>query len=892
MGKKLILIDGNSLVHRAFHAIPPLTTGTGQHTNAVYGFTTMFLRLLEDERPDYLAVAFDKGKVTFRHGEFEDYKANRTETPDELRSQFPLVKELLEAYRVPIFEQEGYEADDLLGTLARKAEAEGFSVLIVSGDRDVLQLVSPRVTVLFTRRGISELEVMDAGAVEEYLGVPPEQVADYKGLVGDQSDNIPGVPGIGPKTATKLLKEFENLEEILSDLEGVRQKGVRSKLEEYCEQARLSKRLATIVCDIPLDVDWEELQRKEPDWDAVTSLFRELEFRSLLQRVAPDLPVQVETGYQVVASPSQLEALAARSREEGKLAFTLIGSGEDPRQREILGCALALPGRELYYLPRSLWQEVKAELAVAKVMASLFSEAAVKKYTHDAKAAYQLLNLYQIQLAGLAMDTMIASYLLNPAASHSLDQIASTYLNEAVPSWEELVGKGKKAVKPTSLKEEDLAPFMATRTAVLLPLQERLAAELERLDLATLYEEVELPLIQVLAAMEEEGVTIDTDALAEMGAEIGYKLAAIEGEIYQMAGEEFNLNSPKQLSTILFEKLKLPVIKRTKTGYSTDAEVLEKLADVHPIVERILEYRQLMKLKSTYIDGLMALVDPATGKVHTTFNQAVTTTGRLSSTEPNLQNIPIRLELGRRLRKAFVPGRSGDLILAADYSQIELRVLAHISQDPYLLESFRRGQDVHRRTAAEIFGVSLEEVTPEMRERAKAVNFGIVYGISDYGLSRDLGVPRREAKEYIDNYFARYAGVKAYIDGIVAEAREKGYVTTLMKRRRYLPDINSRNYTLRSFAERTAMNTPIQGSAADIIKTAMVEVFRQLKERRLATRLLLQVHDELIFTVPREELAEVKALVKECMEGAVELDVPLVVELKVGENWYEVKKES
>jgi DNA polymerase-1 len=892
MGKKLILIDGNSLVHRAFHAIPPLTTGTGQHTNAVYGFTTMFLRLLEDERPDYLAVAFDKGKVTFRHGEFEDYKANRTETPDELRSQFPLVKELLEAYRVPIFEQEGYEADDLLGTLARKAEAEGFSVLIVSGDRDVLQLVSPRVTVLFTRRGISELEVMDAGAVEEYLGVPPEQVADYKGLVGDQSDNIPGVPGIGPKTATKLLKEFENLEEILSDLEGVRQKGVRSKLEEYCEQARLSKRLATIVCDIPLDVDWEELQRKEPDWDAVTSLFRELEFRSLLQRVAPDLPVQVETGYQVVASPSQLEALAARSREEGKLAFTLIGSGEDPRQREILGCALALPGRELYYLPRSLWQEVKADLAVAKVMASLFSEAAVKKYTHDAKAAYQLLNLYQIQLAGLAMDTMIASYLLNPAASHSLDQIASTYLNESVPSWEELVGKGKKAVKPTSLKEEDLAPFMATRTAVLLPLQERLAAELERLDLATLYEEVELPLIQVLAAMEEEGVTIDTDALAEMGAEIGYKLAAIEGEIYQMAGEEFNLNSPKQLSTILFEKLKLPVIKRTKTGYSTDAEVLEKLADVHPIVERILEYRQLMKLKSTYIDGLMALVDPATGKVHTTFNQAVTTTGRLSSTEPNLQNIPIRLELGRRLRKAFVPGRSGDLILAADYSQIELRVLAHISQDPYLLESFRRGQDVHRRTAAEIFGVSLEEVTPEMRERAKAVNFGIVYGISDYGLSRDLGVPRREAKEYIDNYFARYAGVKAYIDGIVAEAREKGYVTTLMKRRRYLPDINSRNYTLRSFAERTAMNTPIQGSAADIIKTAMVEVFRQLKERRLATRLLLQVHDELIFTVPREELAEVKALVKECMEGAVELDVPLVVELKVGENWYEVKKES
>ncbi|HHW91876.1 MAG TPA: DNA polymerase I, partial [Firmicutes bacterium] len=473
-----------------------------------------------------------------------------------------------------------------------------------------------------------------------------------------------------------------------------------------------------------------------------------------------------------------------------------------------------------------------------------------------------------------------------------LDQIAGTYLNKSVPSWEELVGKGRKAVKPASLEKEKLADFIATRAAVIPSLQEKLAAELESFDLITLYNRVELPLIEVLAAMEEEGVTIDTEALAEMGIEIGEKMAAVEGEIYRMAGEEFNLNSPKQLAAVLFEKLQLPVIKRTKTGYSTDAEVLEKLAADHPVVERILEYRQLMKLKTTYIDGLMALVDPATGKVHTTFNQAVTTTGRLSSTEPNLQNIPIRLELGRRLRRVFVPGPVGNLILAADYSQIELRVLAHISQDPYLLESFRKGQDIHTRTAAEIFDVPLEQVTPEMRGRAKAVNFGIVYGISDYGLSRDLGVSRREAKEYIDNYFARYAGVKAYIDGIVAEAREKGYVTTLMQRRRYLPDINSRNYTLRSFAERTAMNTPIQGTAADIIKMAMVEVFRQLKERRLATRLLLQVHDELIFSVPEGELAEVKALVKECMEGAVKLAVPLVVDLKVGKNWYEVKKES
>jgi DNA polymerase-1 len=736
------------------------------------------------------------------------------------------------------------------------------------------------------------LEVMDAGAVEEQLGITPEQVTDYKGLVGDQSDNIPGVPGIGAKTAARLLKEFAHLEEILSNLGAVTQKGVRSKLEQYCEQARLSKRLATIVCDVPLTVNWEELQRKEPDWDAIAALFRELEFRSLLQRIAPPSPAQVATGYTVIASLPQLEPVLARIREEGEVSFSLVGSEDNPRRGEILGCALVLPRGDIYYLPHSLWQEVKAAPAARKVMTSLFSEAAIKKYTHGAKAAYQLLHRYQIQLAGLAFDTFIASYLLNPAAGHSLDQIAGTYLNKGVPSWEELVGKGRKAVKPAGLEKEKLADFIATRAAVIPSLQEKLAAELESFDLITLYNRVELPLIEVLAAMEEEGVTIDTEALAEMGIEIGEKMAAVEGEIYRMAGEEFNLNSPKQLAAVLFEKLQLPVIKRTKTGYSTDAEVLEKLAADHPVVERILEYRQLMKLKTTYIDGLMALVDPATGKVHTTFNQAVTTTGRLSSTEPNLQNIPIRLELGRRLRRVFVPGPVGNLILAADYSQIELRVLAHISQDPYLLESFRKGQDIHTRTAAEIFDVPLEQVTPEMRGRAKAVNFGIVYGISDYGLSRDLGVSRREAKEYIDNYFARYAGVKAYIDGIVAEAREKGYVTTLMQRRRYLPDINSRNYTLRSFAERTAMNTPIQGTAADIIKMAMVEVFRQLKERRLATRLLLQVHDELIFSVPEGELAEVKALVKECMEGAVKLAVPLVVDLKVGKNWYEVKKES
>lgn len=894
MGRKLLLIDGNSLVHRAFHAIPPLTTAAGENTNAVYGFTTMFLRLLADENPDYIAVAFDKGKYTFRHQEFAAYKANRAETPVDLRTQLPLVKKVLSAYNVPIFELDTYEADDLLGTLARKGEREDFSVIIVTGDQDALQLVSPKIKVLLTRRGISDLAVMDTAAVKDRFAVTPEQIIDYKGLVGDQSDNIPGVPGIGPKTASRLLGQYAKLEEILANLDRIKEKNIRNKLEEFKEQALLSKDLATIRCDAPLEVNWEVCRLQEPDWAALVSLFQELEFRSLLQRIKPE---QEESKaeinpvtYQFVKNNGDLQHLLDIVKREGKFAFGIISSEDNPLHGEIIGCAITTSNAGTFYLPKGLWEEVARKQEVRDSLAGFFTDAKLKKVTHGAKAVYQLLQRYGIRLQGLTFDTQIASYLINPAVSHSLHQLGANYLQTRLPAWEELVGKGKKRLAPASLPQEQIATFVTARTSAILQLHEQLKGELERLELTDLLTKVEMPLIAVLAAMEAEGIAIDQEALAEMGTEIEHKLQAVEAEIYDTAGVEFNLNSPKQLAEVLFERLKLPVIKRTKTGYSTDAEVLEQLAPEHPIVELLLEYRQLMKLKSTYIDGLMALIDPVTGKIHTTFNQTVTTTGRLSSTEPNLQNIPVRLELGRKLRKIFVPTQKEAVILAADYSQIELRVLAHISQDPYLIESFRLGQDVHTRTAAEVFGVPLEQVTEKMRTRAKAVNFGIVYGISEFGLARDLGVSRQEAREYISNYFSRYAGVKNYIDQVIAQARKQGYVTTLLKRRRYLPDIKNRNYTLRSFAERTAMNTPIQGTAADIIKVAMVNLYQKLCQRNLATRLLLQVHDELIFSVPLSELAEVKKLVKNCMEDAIQLAVPLKVDLKIGRNWYEVKK--
>ncbi|RKO66006.1 DNA polymerase I [Desulfofundulus salinus] len=881
-----LILDGNSLAHRAFHAIPHLATSQGVATNAVYGFTNMLFKVLKEVKPDLAAVCFDKGRVTFRHDHYEDYKAHRPGTPDELRPQFPLIKEVLAAMNIPVLECEGYEADDLIGTLAGRAEQAGISSIIVTGDQDTLQLVSPLTRVFLTRKGISELEEYTEGRVWERFGITPAQFPDYKGLVGDPSDNIPGVPGIGPKTAKALLKEYGSLEEVVSHVDDLPARQ-RDKIRQYHEQALLSKRLATIEREVPLEINLDAFRWPGPDYNQLLSLFSRLEFKTLIRVIRQELgekeeaegrqPAREVETYRVtfrhLTGREDLSRLVELCRRAGRVAIALSGS----RQEGIVAAALGLkapgdspeaPYLSIFYLEPG---DPASNPAALDALARIFRDPDTEKLLHDGKSALWLLQKHGLALNNLAFDTMVAAYLLNPAsANQELADLALEHLKVVLPA------RGEEA--------------LAARADVIWRLSELLAEKLRLAEMERLYYEVELPLVAVLADMEMTGVAVDKQYLEEMSRELEIKLAAIAEQIYQLAGEQFNINSTRQLGYILFEKLELPVIKKTKTSYSTDASVLEELAGAHPIVPLVLEYRQLMKLKSTYVDGLAALINPETGRLHTTFHQTVTATGRLSSSDPNLQNIPIRMEEGRKIRRVFIPRREGNLILTADYSQIELRILAHMSGDPNLLEAFRQGQDIHTRTAAEVFGVAITEVTADMRGRAKAVNFGIVYGISDFGLARDINVSRQEARQYIENYFARYAGVKAFIERTIQQAREKGYVTTLLNRRRYLPDLFSANRNVRMFGERTAINTPIQGSAADIIKLAMVRIHRELKERGLATRMILQVHDELIFDMPAGELPEVSELVRRHMENALVLDVPLVVDMKLGPNWYEVKK--
>jgi DNA polymerase-1 len=877
--KKFLIIDGNSLTHRAFHALPPLSTSQGIVTNAVYGFTKMLFKALELIEPDYIAVAFDKGKITFRHASYAEYKANRKSTPAELRSQFPILKDVLKCLRINFLELENYEADDIIGTLAGLAEKKDLEVIVLTGDRDVLQLVSPRVKVLLTQKGISEMEEFDEGKVWDRYGVSPPQIIDVKGLMGDPSDNIPGIPGIGEKTALKLIQEHGTLEDVIAGVEKLPSRW-RNKIKEYKDQALVSKKLATIDRQVPLDVDLEIFLWQGPDYPALLAIFNKLEFKTLTRGIIEkinndkqDVKVYPQTDtkqaeletYQVEYHiPATIEELNNLKREillSGNIALQLYGS----RDAGINEAVVTIAGKPVYLLP------VRDQIEALNVICDICANPQVKKTCYSGKEAIWLLHRHNQALEGLHFDIALAAYLLNPGyVSNALPDLALQYLNIVLPT------EGEHA--------------QIAGTDAIMRLGEILHRKLVELDMDRLYYEVELPLVSILAEMEIEGVAVNPGILRDMSGEIEQQIEILMQEIYTLAGEEFNINSPKQLGYILFEKLGLPVIKRTKTGYSTDASVLEELARYHPVVEKILEYRQLAKLKSTYIDSLFGLINPTTGRIHTTFHQDVTATGRLSSSDPNLQNIPIRLEQGRKIRKVFVPRMEGNLILAADYSQIELRILAHMSGDPNLVEAFREGQDIHTRTAAEVFGVPMDKVTPELRNRAKAVNFGIVYGISDFGLSRDIKVSRAEAARYIKSYFERYSGVKKFIDDKIAEAREKGYATTLLNRRRYLPDLFSSNRVTRAFGERTAINTPIQGSAADIIKLAMVRINKELKRRNLDTKMILQVHDELIFDVPQEELAEVKILVKEYMENALHLEVPLVVDLKVGPNWYDVRK--
>ncbi|MEK3991440.1 DNA polymerase I [Robertmurraya sp. FSL R5-0851] len=877
MNKKLVLIDGNSIAYRAFFALPLLNNDKGIHTNAVYGFTMMLLRILEDEKPSHIMVAFDAGKTTFRHKTFSEYKGGRQKTPPELSEQFPFIREVLDAYRIKRYELENYEADDIIGTLSKKAEEDGYEVKVISGDKDLTQLSSEKTTVAITKKGITEIEEYTPEHIKEKYGLTPKQIIDMKGLMGDTSDNIPGVPGVGEKTAIKLLAEFETLEKLLESIDQVSGKKLKEKLEEFKDQAVMSKELATITREAPVTVQLDEFEYDEFDRDKVVQLFKELGFNSLLDKLGDNEGASVEEPLESVEYTTVKEVTEELFATENALYIEVLD--DNYHYADLVGISL-VNEKGNFFIPTN----VAIESSVFKAWAE---NEASKKIVYDAKRTEVSLRHHHIHLKGIEFDLLLAAYIMNPA--ESVDDISTTakrYGFTSISSDEAFYGKGAKRKIP---EPEQLGEHLVRKGLVLQELRDKLEQELKANEQFELYYDLELPLSLILADMESCGIKVDMDRLHAMGEAITEQLSTIEARIYDLAGESFNINSPKQLGVILFEKLQLPVAKKTKTGYSTSADVLEKLEDEHEIIREILNYRQLGKLQSTYIEGLLKVINPTTKKVHTRFNQALTQTGRLSSTDPNLQNIPIRLEEGRKIRQAFIPSEEGWVIFAADYSQIELRVLAHIANDEKLIEAFQEGLDIHTKTAMDVFHVSKEEVTSNMRRHAKAVNFGIVYGISDYGLSQSLNITRKEAGSFIERYLESFPGVKEYMEEIVKDAKQKGFVSTLLHRRRYIPEITSRNFNLRSFAERTAMNTPIQGSAADIIKKAMIDMADRLKKENLKSRLLLSVHDELIFEAPEEEIERLKEIVPEVMEHTVELKVPLKVDYSYGPTWYDAK---
>ena len=855
MSDKFLIIDGSSLVHRAFYALPILTNREGVFTNAVYGFTNMILKIIHEEKPKYIAVAFDKGKITFRNETFKEYKGHRKATPPELKPQFPLVQKILEALNIAFFELDNYEADDIIGTFARLGEKDGLTNIIVSGDKDTLQLISEKTRVLLTKKGISQTEYIDLAKLKEMYELTPRQMADLKGLMGDQSDNIPGVPSVGEKTALKLLKQFGTIEGIYDNIDQIKGDKLKANLLENMDKAFLSKELATIECCVPMALNIQECLYQKPNYKQLLSLFKELEFNSLvgkfLEEMEPDISESLTQRLSVKEFINNYN-----QKKSVSLILELCGDKTDP---QFASAVMVQAG-----LAASFESSHEKEF-----IEFLQNHPQIDLIVHDFKDLYKYLKFQGIPIK-TAQDMQIAAYLLNPARSnYGIKELALEYLNSALAEGSDPI---YNAIE---------------KAAALLELFIKLKEQLVENNLYDLYLNIELPLITILADMELTGVTVEKKVLEEMGQKLEQKLEQLTKDIFALAGEEFNINSPKQLGTILFEKMDLPGGKKTKTGYSTNAEVLEQI--IHPIGEKLLEYRQLTKLKGTYIEGLKEIINERTGKIHTTFKQTITATGRLSSVEPNLQNIPIRLEEGRVLRKAFVPFKKSNVLIAADYSQIELRILAHLSRDENLMDAFKKGQDIHTRTAAEVFGVAMENVTSQMRRSAKAVNFGIIYGISDFGLARDLGITRKEAKKYIEEYFKRYKGVYAYINDTIAKARENGYVTTLLNRRRYLPDIFSPNKMVRAFGERTAMNTPIQGSAADIIKIAMIKCHEFINEQGLPIEMLLQVHDELIFECPETMYKEAAVSIVKLMENAYKLEVPLTVDAKYGLNWYDLK---
>ncbi len=858
MKETLLIIDGSSLLYRAFYAIPSLTDSQGRPTNAVYGFLNMLLKLYEQLEPHYVAVAFDKDKHTFRNDLYDGYKATRKPAPDDLRPQFSLIREVLECLGIHVLELEGYEGDDIIGTVARQMEAKDFHIDIVTGDRDALQLVDENVTVHLTKKGITNMLAVTPDVMTVEYGYMPSQVVDMKALMGDTADNIPGVPGVGEKTAAKLIAQFQHVEALYDRIDEVEGKKLQEKLADNKDKAFLSKELATICCSAPVEYTLD-MFLPQPRKEDVAALFRSLGFKNMLARFAAFDRFSSLADEELVQDVS-LQLLDDLRPQDLVSQIVAVEGVYEPAAPLPALKALAIAGRQgVFVVPAGREGEYLRALADAALVV-----------TSQGKQLVKAASPYTDKRLPLA-DIILAAYLLDPTRT----AYGLAYLSEkfAVPLQE----------------GSDEALRMAGDAQFSLDVWPKAAEALEQAGLTTLYDTIEIPLIHTLAVMEMNGFTVDTERLMDMERELSLEADKLEEEIYDDAGETFNINSTKQLGVILFEKLGLPVIKKTKTGYSTDSAVLEALMEQHPMIPKILQFRALKKLISTYLDGLEPLISRETGRIYTSFNQMVTATGRLSSSDPNLQNIPIRTEQGRKIRSLFVPGEGYDYIVSGDYSQIELRLLAHLSQDPTMIDGFKKNQDIHRRTASEVFGIPWDEVTPEQRSHAKAVNFGIIYGISDFGLARNISISRQQAKEYIDSYFARYSTIHAYMDKLVAEARETGMAKTMFGRIRTLADINSKNFTRRSFAERTAMNTPIQGSAADIIKLAMNAVQDELERRGLKSRLLVQVHDELVLEVPADEREEVETLLKDTMEHIVTLSVPLVVDIHCGRNWEEAK---
>jgi DNA polymerase-1 len=886
--RTLYLIDGSAYIYRAYHAIRNLTNSKGLPTNAVFGFTRMLIKLIEDRSPEYAAMFFDAKGPTFRHEIYRDYKANRPPMPDDLSTQIPYIKEITHGFNIPVIEMQGFEADDLIGTYGCRAEKAGFLVVMITGDKDFIQLVTDHALIWDPMKE----KTIDIETVRADFGVEPSQMIDVMALSGDAADNIPGVPGIGPKTALSLIKTFGSIDRLYEQVHAITKKKQHQNLVQYKEQAFLSKKLVKINIDVSLSFHPEKLRLKGPNNAELSTIFKNLEFRQL-QQSFPGPSDLSNKNYRAIFDTSTLSMLIGRLGTAEKFAIDTETTSKDPMKAKLVGMSFSMTTGEAYYIPCAHdYPGAPPQLELKKVLSLLkpiLENPDIKKIGQNIKYDWMVLKRHGINLSGVIFDTMLASYLINPSKrAHNLNQIAIDFLDHKMTTYKEIAGKGGKNVSFAEISLEKAVPYSCEDADITLMAHHVLMPILEKTGVMELHDTVELPLVPVLMNMEMTGICVDKEKLMNLSKSFEHQLEQLESMIYSIAGEEFNIKSSQQLGRILFEKLKLPVQKKTrkKTGYSTDVDVLTALSDKHELPALILRHRTLAKLKSTYTDALLDLVHPETGRIHTSYNQTVTATGRLSSSDPNLQNIPVRTDEGIEIRKAFVP-RKGWILVSADYSQIELRILAHCADDDILIKAFEDDEDIHTRTATEVFQIFPSFVTSDLRRQAKVINFGIIYGMSPYGLSKELGISQKMAKTYIDNYFSRYKGVKRFIDQTISDARETRKTSTLLGRIRLLPDIDSSNKIVREFAERTAINTPIQGTAADLIKLAMIRIDKAFRQDGLNSAMLLSVHDEIVFEVPTEELTSVKRLVKEIMEGIWNLKVPLKVNVASGENWAE-----